>query len=438
MMSARSLISMTGLLLIVSLVIVPQLSIVSASAATRDPYPSAPRNVTATAGIESATLHFAAPISNGGSRILWYYARVFGTSSPTYKCDITRCPIKGLRGSFKYRFVVSAVNKFGHGAYSGPSNSVIPASPNATVTFNANGGSGTMPIEEDPDGATVVLTSNTFTRPGYAFNDWNTNASGTGTSFANGTTNLFTSPVTLYAQWTAISANWSGYVLPGNSLFTDVSAEWIVPTLNCSETPNGQSATWVGTGGVTWSDGGSSGSLLQTGTVDNCVNGEQQDTGVFELFPSAPNYDEAFSNFPVSAGNVIKAEVFENSSGKWASFLENLSTVLQGVFGVGICWDVEEIATDNVVGGLQGLATGTSYSGAYSAEWIVEDPTDVATYSNFPFADFQSVTFSDMEVSLPTGWTLPTSDGEEIVQNGEVLATPSAINNNGGFTVSYG
>jgi uncharacterized repeat protein (TIGR02543 family) len=295
-----------------------------------------------------------------------------------------------------------------------------------------------MPIEEDPDGATVVLTSNTFTRPGYAFNDWNTNASGTGTSFANGTTNLFTSPVTLYAQWTAISANWSGYVLPGNSLFTDVSAEWIVPTLNCSETPNGQSATWVGTGGVTWSDGGSSGSLLQTGTVDNCVNGEQQDTGVFELFPSAPNYDEAFSNFPVSAGNVIKAEVFENSSGKWASFLENLSTGLQGVFGVGIGWDVEEIATDNVVGGLQGLATGTSYSGAYSAEWIVEDPTDVATYSNFPFADFQSVTFSDMEVSLPTGWTLPTSDGEEIVQNGEVLATPSAINNNGGFTVSYG
>ena len=211
-----------------------------------------------------------------------------------------------------------------------------------------------------------------------------------------------------------------------------------MPTLNCSETPNGQSATWVGTGGVTWSDGGSSGSLLQTGTVDNCVNGEQQDTGVFELFPSAPNYDEAFSNFPVSAGNVIKAEVFENSSGKWASFLENLSTGLQGVFGVGIGWDVEEIATDNVVGGLQGLATGTSYSGAYSAEWIVEDPTDVATYSNFPFADFQSVTFSDMEVSLPTGWTLPTSDGEEIVQNGEVLATPSAINNNGGFTVSYG
>ncbi|MBI5935697.1 MAG: InlB B-repeat-containing protein [Chloroflexi bacterium] len=76
----------------------------------------------------------------------------------------------------------------------------LTASTDRTVTFDANGGSGTM----SPQVANVptALTSNTFTRTGYAFANWNTAANGTGISYANGATYSFADDITLYAQWT--------------------------------------------------------------------------------------------------------------------------------------------------------------------------------------------------------------------------------------------
>ena len=76
------------------------------------------------------------------------------------------------------------------------------ALPNHTVTFNSNGGTGSM----TPQTANVptALTTNAFTRTGYSFSEWNTLANGTGTSYANGASYPFTADVTLYAQWTAL------------------------------------------------------------------------------------------------------------------------------------------------------------------------------------------------------------------------------------------
>ncbi len=70
---------------------------------------------------------------------------------------------------------------------------------NHTVTFDANGGSGTM----SPQIANVptALTANTFTRTGYTFSGWNTASGGGGTAYANGATYSFAADVTLYAQW---------------------------------------------------------------------------------------------------------------------------------------------------------------------------------------------------------------------------------------------
>ena len=74
-----------------------------------------------------------------------------------------------------------------------------------TVTFNANGGTGTMAAETR--NVPTALTANAFTRTGYTFNHWNTGAGGTGTSYANSATYPFTASVTLYAQWTANAAS---------------------------------------------------------------------------------------------------------------------------------------------------------------------------------------------------------------------------------------
>ena len=73
-----------------------------------------------------------------------------------------------------------------------------------TVTFDANGGSGSMTAQTS--GSAAVLTTNTITRAGYGFTGWNTAANGSGTAYAVDATHPFTSSETLYAQWRALPA----------------------------------------------------------------------------------------------------------------------------------------------------------------------------------------------------------------------------------------
>ncbi len=68
-----------------------------------------------------------------------------------------------------------------------------------SVTFHANGGSGSMAAELD--NTPTALTNNQFTRARYTFTHWNTAANGSGVSFANGATYPFKTSTTLYAQW---------------------------------------------------------------------------------------------------------------------------------------------------------------------------------------------------------------------------------------------
>jgi uncharacterized repeat protein (TIGR02543 family)/LPXTG-motif cell wall-anchored protein len=78
-----------------------------------------------------------------------------------------------------------------------------PAS--ATVTFDANGGSGSMSAQTSS--SAITLTPNAFSRTNYNFAGWNTAADGTGTAYADAASYPFTASETLYAQWTPILAN---------------------------------------------------------------------------------------------------------------------------------------------------------------------------------------------------------------------------------------
>ena len=80
-----------------------------------------------------------------------------------------------------------------------------------TITFNANGGSGTMSALSVKEGASQKLTSNSFTRSGYTFTGWNTKADGSGTPYTNGQTITPTANLTLYAQWKATSGTTAGH-----------------------------------------------------------------------------------------------------------------------------------------------------------------------------------------------------------------------------------
>jgi len=76
---------------------------------------------------------------------------------------------------------------------------------NFNVSFNANGGSGSMSNQTIARDADVALAGNTFTRAGYRFLGWSTAQNATTATFANGATvrNLAAAnaTVTLFAVW---------------------------------------------------------------------------------------------------------------------------------------------------------------------------------------------------------------------------------------------
>jgi uncharacterized repeat protein (TIGR02543 family) len=74
---------------------------------------------------------------------------------------------------------------------------------NYAITFNANGGTGTMANQTfTVEGA--ALTKNTLTRAGYTFSGWATSASGT-VAFADSATYSAAGNVTLFAVWTPVT-----------------------------------------------------------------------------------------------------------------------------------------------------------------------------------------------------------------------------------------
>ena len=497
------------------------LTIPASASATSAVRPSAPRSVHAVPGNAAVKVSWTHPRTNGGASIKGYVA----TSHPngrTCTTSATKCTISGLSNGTSYAFTVVARNKFEVGPRSTGSNRVTPKAPTVNVTFNANGGSGTMANETEADGTTASLTVNTFIRTGYTFEGWNSTASGSGASYANDATYVFAASITLYAQWAAASApattpatfnadggsgtmanetgangptaaltpnpltysgytftgwntaangsgasyangatiayttsitlyaqwtvasqtipaknqstNWSGYVVPSSSaLITDAQGDRVVPTLNCTDTPNGQIAIWAGIGGQQWATGGSSGSLLQTGIQDNCVNGVQQDHAWWEVVPATPNHEQSFTNFPVSPGDVMQAFVYQTTTGAWQTKVTDVNTGLSAYMITGESWAVGLTSAGTF--SIQGSAAGISYAGGYTAEWIVETPTNMSTLGLYPIASFDPVTFTNLRASF-TSWQLNQSEAWAIVQSGVTLATPTATSTDG-FTVSY-
>ena len=77
-----------------------------------------------------------------------------------------------------------------------------------TVTFEANGGEGSMNQQTFTYDVAQALNQNTFTRTGYSFTGWNTQADGNGSTYGDEAEILNLTAeaganITLYAQWTA-------------------------------------------------------------------------------------------------------------------------------------------------------------------------------------------------------------------------------------------
>ena len=102
---------------------------------------------------------------------------------------------------------------------------------NPVITFDANGGEGTMGTQTVKPNEATALTANTFTRADYDFTGWNTAKDGTGKFYADGANITTNGNVTLYAQWTLHKyhvrwLNWDNTVLQEGDYTCEDTAGW--------------------------------------------------------------------------------------------------------------------------------------------------------------------------------------------------------------------
>lgn len=127
---------------------------------------------------------------------------------------------------------------------------------NSVVTFDPNGGTGTM--ADQLGYSSTALNSNTFTRTNFSFAGWSTTPTGS-VAYADGASYSFANSTTLYAQWTAYPAVTFD---PNGGSGTMANQSSLTPTALTTNTFTrtnysfaGWSTTQAGTGGTAYADG---------------------------------------------------------------------------------------------------------------------------------------------------------------------------------------
>ena len=126
-----------------------------------------------------------------------------------------------------------------------------------TVTFNKNDGSGVTGTQSITSAVATALSNSTpFTRAGYTFTGWTTNADGSGTAYANGQSIVITAPLDLYARW---SANTNTVIFKKNDGTAAASGQSIRSGVATALSPNPYTrAGWKFDGWTTNADGSGS------------------------------------------------------------------------------------------------------------------------------------------------------------------------------------
>lgn len=112
--------------------------------------------------------------------------------------------ITGLQPNTDYIVVLTAYNDCGD-SYKASTTLEITTLQRYTITYDANGGTGTTPATQYRDyGASAITLSNGsgLSKVGYTLSRWDTNSGGTGTSYAKGASYSGNADLALFAVWT--------------------------------------------------------------------------------------------------------------------------------------------------------------------------------------------------------------------------------------------
>ena len=204
------------------------------------------------------------------------------------------------------------------------------------------------------------------------------------------------------------SVNWAGYAVTGpDGSVTNVKGSWTVPTVDCVSTPNSYSASWTGI------DGYNSGTVEQIGTSSNCRGTTPEYYAWYEFYPKF-----SFSvPIPVTAGDVISAEVNYKGKGQFVATITNTRT------------------------GQTFSKTGkVAQAKRSSAEWIIEAPWSggVLPLANFGVANFgpNYATVNGISGNIGSFGTAVQSITMVSYSN-TPKAQPSALSGDGNFSVQW-
>ena len=227
-----------------------------------------------------------------------------------------------------------------------------------TVTYNANGGSGTM---SNSTGSSIKIKECTFTAPECKqFTAWNTAANGSGTSYAPNAT--VATNLTLYAQWENLPS-YTVKLMDNNEVLTSSCNTPIsLPDRNCD------GYTFVG-----WTKTWTEEQEEWTTTAPDIIEaGSYTPTANESLYPVYTKTEGGGSEpTAYSAGDVGSFIIASNVGNKWYAIPENPTLSSSKITGV-------EITVSQTAGGVNYVST----ANAEGYTWTIADATNGQTISD--------------------------------------------------------
>lgn len=203
-----------------------------------------------------------------------------------------------------------------------------------TVTYDANGGSGSMSSDTVNEGDSYTIQANSFSYPGYTITGWK---DGNGNSYQpEATISSVSGNVILYAQWTKDASQWVTVDYIGNATGAtgDTASDEVVIGSSYTTRANGFSVSGYTFSGWNTKSNGSGTSYAAKGTISNISS----DLTLYAQWTAnaATTYTVAFNSnggsgsmtsVTVTAGNsyTVKANTFTYSGYTFAGWKINNS-----------------------------------------------------------------------------------------------------------------
>lgn len=295
------------------------------------------------------------------------------------------------------------------------------------ITFNNNGGSGTMDAQTVGYGEAANLNANAFSKTGYTFNGWNTAANGTGTSYADKAQVAFTADTTLYAQWTINKYTVTWY--NGSTLLeTDAEVEYNAnpeydgnePTM--SDSANGQySYKFLG-----WSTTQNPGFGAETVDLNNYhVTGATVFYAVFQQ--NVKEYTVTFAT--EDKGNLTGADAQTIAYGNKLSSVPTATANAGYTFAGWYVGDTKVTPTDYIVTGDVTL-TAKYTANTYTVTFMANGGTGTMIPQNFTYGVSQALnanTFTAPTGKSFVGWNTAANGSGTSYGAGERISISSNI-----------